>query len=122
VFGYGLSYTEFSYADLRVTDCGDALCVQVSVENTGACEGTETVQLYMQDVTASLVRPVRELKGFAKVTLLPGEGQQVEFSLQKQAMGFYNNEGAYVCEDGLFRIYVGGNSRDCLMQECEVRF
>jgi beta-glucosidase len=122
VFGYGLSYTDFSYSDLGITDSGDALEIRVSVQNTGACKGRETVQLYMQDVTASLVRPVRELKDFAKVELDANETKQVEFCLKKQNMGFYDNQGKYVCEDGLFRIYVGGNSRDCLMQECEVKF
>jgi beta-glucosidase len=122
VFGYGLSYTDFSYSDLGITDSGDALEIRVSVQNTGACRGRETVQLYMQDVTASLVRPVRELKDFAKVELDANETKQVEFCLKKQNMGFYDNQGKYVCEDGLFRIYVGGNSRDCLMQECEVKF
>jgi beta-glucosidase len=122
VFGYGLSYTDFSYSDLGITDSGDALEIRVSVQNTGACKGRETVQLYMQDVTASLVCPVRELKDFAKVELDANETKQVEFCLKKQDMGFYDNQGKYVCEDGLFRIYVGGNSRDCLMQECEVKF
>jgi beta-glucosidase len=122
VFGYGLSYTDFSYSDLGITDSGDALEIRVSVQNTGACKGRETVQLYMQDVTASLVCPVRELKDFAKVELDANETKQVEFCLKKQNMGFYDNQGKYVCEDGLFRIYVGGNSRDCLMQECEVKF
>ena len=122
VFGYGLSYTEFAYTDLTVTECKDALQICVSIQNTGKCEGTETVQLYMQDVTASLVRPVKELKGFTKVELEPGETKNVEFMLEKQKMGFYDNQGKYVCEDGLFRIYVGGNSKDCLMQECNIIF
>jgi beta-glucosidase len=122
VFGYGLSYTDFSYSDLHVVDRGDALEIRVSVKNTGKCSGRETVQLYMQDVAASLVRPVKELKDFAKVELEANETKQVEFCLEKKNMGFYDNQGKYVCEDGLFRIYVGGSSRECLMQECEVQF
>jgi beta-glucosidase len=122
VFGYGLSYTDFSYSDLHVVDRGDALEIQVCVKNTGKCSGRETVQLYMQDVAASLVRPVRELKDFAKVELEANEAKLVEFCLEKKNMGFYNNQGKYVCEDGMFRIYVGGSSKECLMQECEVQF
>ena len=76
----------------------------------------------MQDVTASLVRPVKELKGYQRITLEPGEEVKRFFSLKKQDMGFYDNNGNYLLEDGLFRIFVGGNSRDTLMQEITVEF
>jgi beta-glucosidase len=76
----------------------------------------------MQDVTASLVRPVKELKGFARVELKPGQEEIVVLHLAKQDMGFYNNQAEYVLEDGKFRIYAGGNSRDCLCEEVNVRF
>lgn len=121
-FGYGLSYTTYDYANLSVTDDGDALKICVNVKNTGSVDGTETVQLYMRDVTASLVRPVKELKGFVKLTLAAGEEKTAELVLDKQQMGFYKDDGSYVMEDGLFRIYVGGNSRDCLSQEINVKF
>ena len=121
-FGYGLSYTTLAYEELHVEEQSDCLHVNVSVKNTGDRAGTETVQLYMQDVTASLVRPVKELRGFAKVELQPGEEKRVELTLKKAEMGFYDNQGQYVKEDGLFRIYVGGNSRDCLCEEIRVKF
>ncbi len=121
-FGYGLSYTTFAYDGLHVEEQSDCLHVNVSVKNTGDRTGTETVQLYMQDVTASLVRPIKELRGFAKVELQPGEEKCVELTLKKAEMGFYDNQGQYVKEDGLFRIYVGGNSRDCLCEEIRVKF
>ena len=121
-FGFGLSYTEYEYKDLTVEDDGDSLRIRVTVTNTGEREGREAVQLYMQDVTASLVRPVKELKGFKKICLAAGESRTVSFRLEKKDMGFWNNEHVYRLEDGLFRIYAGGNSRDCLMQEINVLF
>ena len=80
------------------------------------------VQLYMQDVSASLVRPVKELKDYQRVTLAPGEEKTVSFTLPKAAMGFYDNAGQYRLENGLFRIFAGGSSRDCLMQEIRLAF
>lgn len=121
-FGYGLSYTTFAYSDLNVEEGEEKLRVSVRVKNTGDRKGTEVVQLYMQDVTASLVRPVKELRGFRRVELEAGETRTVELELKKQDMGFYNNQGEYVLEDGLFRIYAGGNSRDCLCEEVRVAF
>ena len=121
-FGYGLSYTAFAYDGLAVAEHSDALEIAVQLKNTGGREGTEAVQLYMQDVSASLVRPVKELKDYCRVTLTPGEERDVRFSLAKKDMGFYDNEGQYRLEDGLFRIYVGGSSRDCLMQEIRLTF
>jgi len=121
-FGYGLSYTSYEYGDLTVSEESESLRIRVKVTNTGAAAGRETVQLYMQDVTASLVRPVKELKACRKVALDAGQSQEVEFLLPKKDMGFYNNEGSYCLEDGLFRIYAGGSSEDCLMQEVNVKF
>lgn len=116
-FGYGLSYTAFAYDSLKVENRPDELEITVHIKNTGDREGTEIAQMYMQDVTASLVRPVKELKGFKRVELAPGEEKQVTFILKKADMGFYNNDAEYVFEGGLFRIFVGGNSRDCLCAE-----
>lgn len=121
-FGYGLSYTTFEYSSLQVSDEGGELKITVDVSNTGDRDGCETVQLYMQDVTASLVRPVKELKDFRKLYICPNETKTVEMRLKKENMGFYDNEGKYVLEDGLFRIYAGGNSRDCLCAEVRVSF
>lgn len=121
-FGYGLSYTTFAYDELEVEEQDEELKITVSVKNTGERTGTETVQLYMQDVTASLVRPVKELRDFAKVELASGEEKRVELTLKKAEMGFYDNQGQYVKEDGLFRIYVGGNSKECLCKEIRIEF
>ena len=120
-FGYGLSYTEYEYSDLEVEDAGDAYEIRVQVANRGAMAGTETVQMYMQDVTASLVRPVKELRGFAKVNLEPGQKECVKLTLPKANMGFYDDDMNYRLEDGRFNIYVGGNSRDCLKKEITLK-
>lgn len=116
-FGYGLSYTTYSYDALKVEEAEDKFEISFTLKNTGDREGTEVAQLYLQDVTASLVRPVKELKGFRRVALAAGEEKQVTFILKKEDMGFYNNNAEYVVEKGLFRIYVGRNSRDCLCKE-----
>ena len=116
-FGYGLSYTEFSMNNLQVAEECDSIDISVEVENIGSREGAETVQLYIQDVTATLVRPVKELKRFTKIYLAPGKKQTVKFTLPKAEMGFYDNERTYRLEDGLFRIFVGSNSRECLCHE-----
>lgn len=121
-FGYGLSYTSFEYADMKVEETKDGLNVSVTVTNTGDVAGEETVQLYMRDITASLVRPVKELKGFKKVWLTPGESALVTIELSKQDMGFYNDAMDYLLEDGLFTLFVGGNSRDCLEMTLDVKF
>ena len=121
-FGYGLSYTTFAYDNLTVIESGDALKISVNLKNTGERGGTEVVQLYMQDVAGSLVRPVKELKDYQRITLAPGEEKTVRFTLPKKDMGFFDNSGRYLLENGLFRIYVGGSSRDCLMQEKKLTF
>ncbi len=121
-FGYGLSYTTFEYSDLKLSETKDDVVANFTLKNTGDVAGAEIAQLYMQDVTASLVRPVRELKAYERVQLNPGEEKQLTLSLRKCDMGFYNNAGKYVCEDGLYRIYVGGNSRDTLEAEIRVQF
>ncbi len=121
-FGYGLSYTTFAYDDLTVEEDGDTLNISVRLKNTGDRAGIEVAQLYMQDVAASLVRPVKELKDYQRVALEPGEEKTLSFRLPKKDMGFYDNSEKYLLEDGLFRIFVGGSSRDCLMQEIRVAF
>ena len=121
-FGYGLSYTTFAYDGLRVEEKEDHLEICVKVSNTGERAGVEVVQLYMQDVAASLVRPVKELKGYKRVELASGEEKEVTFILDKKDMGFYDNTGKYRLEDGLFRIFAGTNSRDALEAEITVAF
>ncbi|NBC82838.1 MAG: beta-glucosidase BglX [Bacteroidetes bacterium] len=114
-FGYGLSYTEFEYANLSLdTTNNEAIKVMVDVTNVGDVAGEEVVQLYIQDEVASLVRPVKELKGFDKINLRPGESKEVTFTLTDQELGFYNNEGEYLVEPGKFNVMVGTNSADVL--------
>ena len=106
--------------DIRETD--NSLEISVVLKNTGKRDGAEAVQLYMQDAAASIVRPVKELKGFSKEYLKVGESREILFTLPKSQMGFYDEEAEYHLEDGRFILYVGGNSRDCLEQEINICF
>lgn len=117
-FGYGLSYTTFKYSNLRV-DATDrtAIRVQVTVKNTGKVAGEEVAQLYIRDRIASVARPVKELKGFEKFSLAPDATKVVTFTLTDKELGFYDNQGRYVVEPGMFDIMVGGNSSDLLHAE-----
>ena len=121
-FGFGLSYTKFRYSNIRASSRTIAknqeIRVAVDVENSGKRMGDEVVQLYIQDEVASVTRPVRELKGFKRVTLKPGEKQLVEFVLTPEHLSFLNLEMKKVVEPGTFNVFVGGNSVDCL----ETRF
>lgn len=121
-FGYGLSYTTFDYSAMTVEESADAFAVSVTLKNTGERAGSETVQLYMQDITASLVRPVKELKNFTRVYLEPGEEKKVTLVLAKKDMGFYNNQEEYVLEDGKFNLFVGTDSENCLSRQIMVKF
>ena len=107
---------------MQVEETADTYDISVWLKNDGERDGTEIVQLYMQDVTASLVRPVKGLKGFVRVDLKAGEEKQVTISLAKADMGFYDNQGIYILEDGLFRLYIGGNSRDSQCREVRASF
>lgn len=113
-FGYGLNYTTFAYADLQLdTDTltrDGKITASVKITNTGKRKGTEIVQLYSRDTFASLARPVKELKGFHRITLKPGESKVVTFEITPAMLGFYNNELEYVCEPGEFEIMVGPDS------------
>lgn len=121
-FGYGLSYTNFSYKNLELSDrqigSDDALTVRVDVQNTGERAGEEVVQLYVRDLVASLTRPVKELRAFKKVKLKPGQVKNVSFTLSKEDFSFYDQELKKVIEPGKFKIFVGPNSRD--LKEAEV--
>ena len=114
-FGYGLSYTTFEYNNLSVKSVNESsIEVSVNLKNIGKLKGKEVVQLYIRDLVASIVRPVKELKGFELVELDPGEETTIKFTLNKQDLGFYNLKGDFVFEQGEFKIFVGGNSRDTL--------
>ncbi len=113
-FGYGLSYTEFAYSevklDRREMKAGERITASVTVTNTGDMSGVETVQLYLRDPSASVVRPVRSLKGFQKVSLAPGESREVSFSIEEPMLRFYDIDMNYVSEPGRFEAYIGGSS------------
>jgi beta-glucosidase len=115
-FGFGLSYTRFEYLSLSVPEsakCGDTVSVQCVVRNTGEFGGKEIVQLYVRDVDSSLVRPIKELKGFEKIQLLPGEEKTVEFTLGRRSFAFYDDQiSDWVVEPGEFEILVGASSQD----------
>ena len=113
-FGYGLSYTEFTYsAPVLSAECVTKACgltAAVTVKNTGSCEGTETVQLYIQDLTGSVCRPLRQLKAFRKVLLKAGEARTVSFAITEDMLRFYRADMQYDSENGAFMLYIGGDS------------
>ncbi|MCA1575905.1 MAG: glycoside hydrolase family 3 C-terminal domain-containing protein [Acidobacteria bacterium] len=123
-FGYGLSYTTFKLSNLQLSAprirSADRLTVSVEVENAGTRAGDEVVQLYVRDVVASMTRPVKELKGFQRVTLQPGEKRRVEFTLTGDHLAFWNRDLRFVVEPGEFRVMVGSNSRDVIEAKFEV--
>ena len=113
-FGYGLSYTTFSFEDLKVDPAefkvGETVKVTATVKNTGSRAGSEIAQLYIRDLVASMPQPVRELKGFQKILLNPGESKTIEFELKSDALAFHNREMQRVVEPGQFRAWIGGDS------------
>lgn len=114
-FGHGLSYTNFEYSDLKVNVKGENnVTVQVTVTNTGDYKGEEVAQLYLHDAVASVVRPVKELKGFEKFELEPKASKQLTFTLTEAELGFYNQHGEYLVEPGDFNLMVGTSSVDGL--------
>lgn len=121
-FGYGLSYTTFAYDNLVVEQTHNKVIATLEVSNTGTYSGEETVQLYIRDVVASLVRPVKELKAFCKVFLRPGEKMKVQLEVLKNNLGFYDDEMNYLLEDGEFDVYVGTNSKECLKTVVAITF
>lgn len=123
-FGYGLSYTTFEYGDVEISTNkirdGQTLAVRVPVKNTGSVDADEVVQVYVRDLVGSITRPVRELKGFRRVTLKAGEGQVLEFAISTDDLAFYNNEEKRLIEPGKFELYVGGSSIAPKVGEFEV--
>lgn len=108
-FGYGLSYSEFSYSPITVTG-GSQITAQVTVKNTSSRAGKETVQLYINDVVGSVVRPVKELKGFEQIELQPGEEKTVSFQITKEELSFPNEDLELVFEPGEFKVMIGPDS------------
>jgi beta-glucosidase len=115
-FGYGLSYTTFKYSDIKLStttiNAKQTLTASVEVTNTGNYDGKEVVQLYIRDMIGSITRPVKELKGFQKITLKVGETKTVTFTISANDLKFYNSDLKFVAEPGDFKLFIGGNSRD----------
>lgn len=114
-FGYGLSYTTFTYSDIKLLPGNNKdihIRVAVTVTNTGKCTGEEVVQLYIRDEVASITRPIKELKGFEKIELKAGESKTVTFDIKDQQLGFYDNEMKFIVEKGDFTFMIGGNSKE----------
>jgi beta-glucosidase len=124
-FGYGLSYTSFAYKNLKIAkpsfQKNEKIEVSVDVTNTGNFDGKEVVQLYINDVAASIVRPVKELKGFELVTLKKGETKTIKFTITDAELGFYDNEGKFLIESGVFNVMVGWNSNEGLTGKFELK-
>ena len=110
-FGYGLSYTTFSYGKPSVTGSGRSFKATVAVTNTGSKDACEVVQLYMHDPVASIARPVKELKGFRRIMLKAGETKEVTFDITEKDLSYYDAEGRQVFEPGKFDIMLGHDSR-----------
>ena len=115
-FGFGLSYTRFVYSDLQLSapsfKAGGALTATVTVSNTGRFDGRETVQWYIRDLVGSVVRPVKELKGFEQIFLKAGESRRVSFTIDVDKLRFYDDKLQHIYEPGEFRLFVGGDSHN----------
>ena len=116
-FGYGQSYTQFGYSSLQVNKTNfkmnDKIELSFTLKNTGPSAGAETVQLYVNDAEASVIRPIRELKGFKKVLLKPGQQEKIRLTLEVQELAFYDNDRMqWKVEPGRFNLLIGSSSRD----------
>ncbi len=119
-FGYGLSYTSFSYTDLKLSKTtisgNEKLELSFTLTNTGERKGEEVAQLYIQDLVASVVRPLKELKGFQKIELNPGESKTIHFTIDKEMLSFYNEDLQWTAEPGDFKLMIGTASNDIKLQ------
>jgi beta-glucosidase len=115
-FGFGLSYTAFEYGDFKlgteVLTENSSITASVKVKNIGGAFGEETVQLYIRDISGSVIRPMKELKAFKKISLASGEEQEVTFKISEEMLRFYNSKYEFKSEKGKFTAMVGPNSRD----------
>ncbi|MGR3763166.1 beta-glucosidase BglX [Rossellomorea sp. NS-SX7] len=117
-FGFGLSYTEFTYSSMTISSgkmtCDDSLEISVTVTNTGRVAGEEVVQLYVRDVSGEVVRPLKELKGFEKISLQPGESKEVTFTLTEEKLRYHHSDLSFTSDPGTFIAYIGGNSKEVM--------
>jgi beta-glucosidase len=119
-FGHGLSYTSFSYSGLALDHSqlhpGQSATLSFELANSGAREGEEVVQLYLRDIVASVVRPLKELKGFQKVKLKPGERRRIQFTIDRETLSFFNRQLQWGAEPGEFKLMVGSASDDIRLE------
>ena len=119
-FGYGLSYTTFKYSDFKISrlaiQAGESAQVSFTVTNTGKVAGEEVAQLYLRDPVASVVRPLKELKDFRKISLKPAESKTVVFTIDKDKLAFYNAQLEWLAEPGKFNLMVGSASDDIRLE------
>lgn len=124
-FGYGLSYTQFAFADFKLSSTQIAkdenVRASVMVTNNGDLKGDEVVQLYIRDMVSSVTRPVKELKGFRRVSLEPGASKKVEFELTPEHFAFYNVNKDFVVEPGMFKIMIGNSSESLKESQLEIK-
>jgi len=115
-FGYGLSYTKFEYSNLKINPKKmgpeGKVNISVDIENTGKFKGDEVVQLYLHDEVASIAKPVKELKGFKRITLEPAEKKTVSFTLSSDDLSSYDVNMNLIVEPGIFEVMIGNSSED----------
>ena len=120
-FGFGLSYTRFEYSNLKIEPEGDSIRATFSIRNAGDRAGAEVAQLYVEPVQPAVERPIKELKGFERITLKPGETKTVNFTLGHDALGFWKTAKDFVVEPGKFEVMVGGSSAGGLTTSFELK-
>jgi beta-glucosidase len=117
-FGFGLSYTEFTYSGMKLSrekmTCEDSMEVSVTVANSGSVSGEEVVQLYVRDVSGDVVRPLKELKDFEKISLEAGESKEVTFTMTEEQLRYHHSDLTFTSDPGTFIAYIGGNSKDVM--------
>ncbi|AWV99336.1 beta-glucosidase BglX [Arcticibacterium luteifluviistationis] len=124
-FGYGLSYSSYEYSGLKISKSSinqnESVTVSVNIKNTSGVDGTEIVQLYIRDLVSQPVRPVKELKDFARVEIAAGKSKTVTFELPATKLSFFDQDGNVLLQKGAFKVFVGTNSRDVLAGDLELR-
>ena len=119
-FGYGLSYSKFEYKNIKLSSKvmkgGEALIASVNVKNCSNISAKEIIQLYIQDLFGSVVRPIMELKAFKKEYFKPNEEKRIDFKINENMLKFWDNKLNFLAESGEFKVYIGQNSRQCLCE------